>query len=121
VEPDRVLLSGDLIFEGRVPFLGDANTGNWLEILRRMETQGLVALIPGHGPAASKPNEAIELTRRYLEYLRETMGAAAADFVAFSEVYAVTDWSEFEDLPAFDEANRRNAYQVYLSMEEEAF
>ena len=119
LEPDRVLLSGDLIFEGRVPFLGDANTGAWLDILRRMETQGLVALIPGHGPAASNPNEAIELTRRYLEYLRKTMGAAAADFIQFSEAYAATDWSEFEHLPAFEAAHRRNAYQVYLSMEEE--
>jgi hypothetical protein len=29
------------------------------------------------------------------------------------------DWSEFESVPAFDLANRRNAYQVYLSMEAE--
>ena len=35
------------------------------------------------------------------------------------EVYANADWSEFKDLPAFDEGNRINAYQVYLSMEAE--
>jgi hypothetical protein len=39
--------------------------------------------------------------------------------VPFDEAYAATDWSEFEQLPAFEEANRRNAYQVYLSMEAE--
>ena len=38
---------------------------------------------------------------------------------AFDEAYRNTDWSGFEDLPAFAEANRRNAYQVYLSMEAE--
>ena len=47
------------------------------------------------------------------------MGDAVSDFIPFSEAYDATDWSEFEDLPAFTEANRRNAYQVYLSMEAE--
>jgi glyoxylase-like metal-dependent hydrolase (beta-lactamase superfamily II) len=120
VEPDRVLFSGDILFEGRVPFLGDANSGNWLEVLQRMEVQQLVALVPGHGALAGDPNHAIATMRRYLSYLRETMGAAVNDFVPFDEAYAATDWSEFEHLPAFAEANRRNAYQVYLSMEAES-
>jgi hypothetical protein len=37
----------------------------------------------------------------------------------FDSAYAATDWSEFESLPAFEAANRRNAYQVYLSIERE--
>jgi glyoxylase-like metal-dependent hydrolase (beta-lactamase superfamily II) len=119
VEPDRVLFSGDIIFEGRVPFLGDSNTRRWVRILERMEKEQLVALVPGHGGVADKPNEAISLTRRYLMYLREKMGAAVNEFVPFSEAYEEIDWSDFEQLPAFAEANRRNAYQVYLSMEAE--
>jgi glyoxylase-like metal-dependent hydrolase (beta-lactamase superfamily II) len=119
VEPDRVLFSGDIIFEGRVPFLGDSNTRRWVRILERMEKEQLVALVPGHGGVADKPNEAISLTRRYLVYLREKMGEAVNEFVPFSEAYEEIDWSDFEQLPAFAEANRRNAYQVYLSMEAE--
>jgi glyoxylase-like metal-dependent hydrolase (beta-lactamase superfamily II) len=121
VEPDRVLFSGDIIFEGRIPFMGDANSKHWLQVLERMEDRKLVALVPGHGGAARDPGGAIGGMRRYLAYLRETMGAAVADLVPFDEVYSATDWSEFEDMPAFAEANRRNAYQVYLSMEAEAF
>jgi len=119
VSPDRVLFSGDIIFEGRVPFLGDSNSRNWVSVLQRMEREQLTALVPGHGSVAADPNTAISLTRRYLEYLRQQMGAAVSEFIPFSEAYAETDWSEFEDLPAFAEANRRNAYQVYLSMEAE--
>jgi glyoxylase-like metal-dependent hydrolase (beta-lactamase superfamily II) len=119
VEPDRVLFSGDIIFEGRVPFLGDSNTRRWVRILERMEKEQLVALVPGHGGVADKPNEAISLTRRYLVYLREKMGEAVREFVPFSEAYGEIDWSDFEKLPAFAAANRRNAYQVYLSMEAE--
>jgi len=119
VMPDSVLLSGDIIFEGRVPFVGDANTRHWAQVLERMETEQLVALIPGHGSVAENPNDAISLTRRYLNFLRNAMSPAVDEFVPFDEAYAATDWSEFENLPAFDEANRRNAYQVYLSLESE--
>ena len=119
VAPDRVLFSGDVIFEGRVPFLGDAHTRHWLRLLERMDKEKLVALVPGHGAVAADPDAAIGLTRRYLAYLRETMGVAVDNMVPFSEAYAATDWSQFEDLPAFAAANRRNAYQVYLSLEAE--
>lgn len=119
VEPDRVLFSGDIIFQNRIPFVGNADTKHWLETLTRLETGGLTALIPGHGPASHQPNSTISLTRRYLAYLRETMGAAVDEFEPFDEVYAQTDWSEFEKLPAFEAGNRINAYQVYLSMEAE--
>jgi glyoxylase-like metal-dependent hydrolase (beta-lactamase superfamily II) len=120
VEGDRVLFSGDIIFEGRVAFLGDADTRHWLETLQQMETAGLAALVPGHGPVADEPNQSITQTRRYLSFLRKTMKAAVDELQSFDEVYAATDWSEFENLPAFKEANRRNAYQVFLSIEREA-
>jgi len=120
IEPDRVLFSGDIIFEGRLPYMGDANSKHWLDVLTRMRDGKLVALVPGHGPVAHDPNQAIAGTLNYLTYLRNTMGAAVADFVPFGEAYAEADWSAFDALPAFAEANRRNAYQVYLSMEAES-
>lgn len=121
VEPDRVLFSGDIIFEGRVPFLGDANSGHWLEVLKKMESAQLKALIPGHGAAASDPNAAVAGTRQYLAFLRDKMGEAVAEMIPFEDAYVEIDWSEFAALPAFAEANRRNAWQVYLSMEAESF
>ncbi len=120
VVQDRVLFSGDIIFEGRVPFVGDADTRRWLETLQALETGELVALIPGHGPAARKPVVAVARTREYLAYLRAVMGAAVDELEDFDSAYAAADWSRFERLPAFEAANRRNAYQVFLSMEAEA-
>ncbi len=120
VEPDRVMFSGDIIFEGRIPFLGSANTSNWLATLKRLQTIDVVALIPGHGPASTEPREMLTLTTRYLEYVREQMGKAVAEWVPFDEAYERTDWSAFAGYPAFAEANRRNAYAVYLSLEAES-
>ncbi len=120
VEPDKVLFTGDILFEGRVPFVGSADTLGWLEALESMQTSGLEALVPGHGPSASDPDAAIVMTRDYLAYLREVMGAAVEELTDFDVAYKEADWGRFEQLPAFDQANRVNAYAVYLSMSDEA-
>ena len=119
VEPDKVLFSGDIIFEGRIPFLGSANTRNWLETLKRMERTEVNAMVPGHGPVTENPKDVLTLTRSYLQYMREKMTEAVSDWVPFDEAYEKIDWSEFLEYPAFVEANRRNAYAVYLSIEAE--
>ncbi|MEA3409984.1 MAG: MBL fold metallo-hydrolase [Pseudomonadota bacterium] len=119
VRPDNVLISGDIIFEGRVPFTGSADTGHWLELLDKLDRTDLAALVPGHGAAAKDPDTAVALTREYLRQVRSVMKDAVEEMVPFDEAYDSADWSAFEGLPAFDAAHRRNAYGVYLSMEQE--
>ena len=59
------------------------------------------------------------MTREYLAYLREVRGAAVEELEDFDDAYAAADWGRFEHLPAFADANRINAYAVYLSMSDE--
>ncbi len=120
VEPDQVFITGDVIFEGRIPFVGDGDTRAWLETLNTMaDKKGVKALIPGHGGLARNPQQAIGLTRDYLAFLRENLGAGVEEMMTFDEIYSGIDWSRFSSLPAFDEGNRINAYQVFLSLEKE--
>ena len=37
----------------------------------------------------------------------------------FEEAYAATSWKKYERLPAFKQANRPNAYNTYLLMEQQ--
>jgi hypothetical protein len=55
-----------------------------------------------------------------LRYLREAMGSTVADLTSFDEVYVETDRSRYAKLPAFDTANRINAYGTFLRMQQEA-
>ncbi|CAA6827373.1 MAG: MBL-fold metallo-hydrolase superfamily [uncultured Thiotrichaceae bacterium] len=114
---DAVLVSGDIIFEGRVPFTGGADTAHWLEVLEKLDNSNLKALIPGHGPAAKEPAEAIKLTLNYLKTVRTAMQEAVENLMSFDEAYDLADWSAFENLPAFGAAHRRNVYGVFLSLE----
>ena len=62
----------------------------------------------------------LTLTRDYLMFLRTEMGRAVNEMVPFDEAYERTDWSRYASMPAFFEANRRNAYNAYLLMEKES-
>lgn len=120
VKEDRALFSGDLIFKGRVPFVGEADSRLWLKALNNLIAFKPRYLIPGHGAASSTPAKDLQLTRDYLTYVRKVMGQAVANFVPFDEAYAQADWQQFSKLPAFLNANRANAYNTYLLMEKEA-
>ncbi len=117
--PDRQLLvAGDLVFRARVPFVGAADSGHWIEALDSLLKFDAKVIVPGHGPVSASAREDLQLTRDYLSYLRKTMGEAAQNMDPFEEAYTRTDWSRFEKLPLFGVANRINAYNTYLLMEQ---
>ncbi|MEW5770225.1 MAG: MBL fold metallo-hydrolase [Pseudomonadota bacterium] len=120
VEEDGVLYAGDLVFKGRVPFVGDADSKQWLVALERLIAFQPRVLVPGHGAASDTPLADLTLTRDYLRFLRAEMGKAVDGLVPFEDAYLATDWSRYEFMPAFPEANRPNAYNTYLLMEKEA-
>ncbi|MCO5100519.1 MAG: MBL fold metallo-hydrolase [Burkholderiaceae bacterium] len=120
VEEEGVLFAGDLIFAGRVPFVGDADPSAWLAALDKLSAQRPRVVVTGHGPASTDALADLALTRDYLLFLRAQMGKAVDELLDFDEAYRSTDWSRFSSLPAFEDANRRNAYNVYLRMQREA-
>lgn len=118
-ESTGVLFAGDIVFRGRIPFVGQADSRRWIEALERMLERQPSVLVPGHGPLSREPAKDLALTRDYLSYLRQTMGRAAQEMEPFEEAYARTDWSRFAGLPLFAAANRMNAYNTYLLLEHE--
>ena len=119
IPSEGVLFAGDLVFRGRIPFVGNADSKGWLKALDEFEKFNPKIVIPGHGPQSINPIEDIRFTRDYLKYLRESMGPSALNLDPFEEAYAKTDWSEYEGMPLFRAANRMNAYNVYLSIQAE--
>ncbi len=120
VPSEKVLFAGDLFFNGRLPFVGQANSRQWILSLERLLAFDAKAVVPGHGAASTEPKKDIGTTRDYLRHLRQSMGDAVENFVPFDEAYEKTDWSAFERMPMFGPANRMNAYNTYLLLEQEA-
>lgn len=120
VPQEGVVFSGDILFTGRVPFVGQADSKAWLARIGRLIDLEPKLMVTGHGEVSRDPAKDLALTRDYLTFLRAEMGRAVADFVPFEEAYRRTDWSRYESLPAFGAANRVNAYGTYLLLERES-
>ena len=117
---EGVIFAGDILFAGRIPFVGEADSRAWLARIDALLAMKPRVMVTGHGAISRDPGHDLALTRDYLVYLREAMGRAVEDLTPFDEAYAKTDWSRFAKLPAFEAANRVNAYGTYLLMERES-
>lgn len=119
VQPDDVLFVGDIIQNGRLPFMASAavDTENWLRALAAIGELKPRFLLPGHGEFSSDARGAIAFTRGYITYVRDAMGRAVSEWTEFEEAYRQTDWSRFSGVPAFEASNRGNAYRVYLELQ----
>ena len=116
---EKVLFAGDLVFRSRIPYVGKADSRHWIAALDALLAFDAQVIVPGHGPLSHDARKDMKLTRDYLAYLRAVMSRAAQNLDPFEEAYAATDWTEFEHLPLFRAANRMNAYNTYLLLEEE--
>lgn len=117
---EKVLFAGDLVFRSRIPFVGQADSRHWIVAIQSLLAFDAAVIVPGHGPLSHEARKDMQLTRDYLVYLRTTMGEAAKNMEPFDDAYKATDWSTFEALPLFRVANRMNAYNTYLLLEQEA-
>ena len=120
-----VLFSGDVIYQGRIPFLDSPETDvrNWLKGLDYLTNLQPTPryIIPGHGDMDTNVARSLSFTKGYLDYVINAMKMALQDLQPFDEAYNSTDWSKYEDMPAFDASNRGNAYRIYLELEPEYF
>jgi glyoxylase-like metal-dependent hydrolase (beta-lactamase superfamily II) len=99
--------------------VGQADSRQWIAALDKLLAFDATVVVPGHGPLSREARKDMQLTRDYLVHLRASMGQAARNLEPFDEAYRNTDWSRFEDLPLFRVANRMNAYNTYLLLEQE--
>ena len=50
---EKLLFAGDLVFRGRVPFVGQADSRQWIKALDALLAFDSVAIVPVHGPVST--------------------------------------------------------------------
>jgi cyclase len=65
----KVLVTGDALFCGHHPYMGQGNFQVWFESFNKMRELKAARIVPGHGPVCG--NEAIENQQRYMEKMVE--------------------------------------------------
>jgi hypothetical protein len=98
VEEDGVLFVGDLMFSGRIPFVGDAEVSSWISRIDRVLALKPRVVVGGHGPASTRAVADLALTRDCLVYLRAQIAAAFDEGLDFEAAYRRIDWSRYAAL-----------------------
>lgn len=92
----RVLLAGDLVFNGGTPFMLMGSVAGSLEGLARVRSFDAEVIVPGHGPVCDP--SVLDTLERYYRFVLDV--AARADDAGFGPLEAAreTDLGEFGDL-----------------------
>jgi cyclase len=109
----RVLFVGDLIFEGRYPFLATANIPDLMEALRWIPSFGAQVIVPGHGVLCGP-----EAALRQLAYIHGTW-ERTAEHIALG--HSVEEAVEDPDYPrcaglGFERLHTWNIEVVYRQL-----
>jgi glyoxylase-like metal-dependent hydrolase (beta-lactamase superfamily II) len=105
-----VLYAGDLLFEGRMPFMRYAHIAEWIQALYHLESLGARTIVPGHGALCD-----MAYLVRFRDYL-EALQAGVQSLVARG--WEKGDVMDSDQLPAWwtddrPELWRANVGRVY--------
>jgi glyoxylase-like metal-dependent hydrolase (beta-lactamase superfamily II) len=107
----KVAFLGDLMFNGRFPWLGDCDLDGWIAQLDHVLTLDIEKVVPGHGPVTSLND--VAAFRDLFGALRGAVAAAIAGGV--SEVAAAREVAlpQYAHLPRYKEWMPLNVKAVY--------
>ncbi|RUM32173.1 MAG: MBL fold metallo-hydrolase [Aquifex sp.] len=128
IPEEKILFSGDIVFDGRLPFLGSGNSKSWITCLEEILKMEPKILLPGHGEALTDPlkiKEAVKWTKKYITDLRNIIRRMIEEGCdvecvreRINEEMLKIDPS-YAQVPVFFNVNPVNAYYVYFEIENE--
>ena len=112
----KLVITGDLAFHQRMlPLFEHTDTAGWIKTWDKFTDLNPVYLIPGHG----EPTDIKTVTRYthdYLVYLRQQVALVLENDGDLEDAYNI-DQTAYAHLPTFEFLAKRNAGQVFQSME----
>jgi len=73
----RILITGGMVFNHIIPFMGDGYIDSWIHALVEMEDLDAEVIVPGHGPVGGKP--LVTQMKHYLMELKRFVNDALDD------------------------------------------
>lgn len=110
----KLLFSGDLLFVGRVPFMGNASVAGWKRALNILMDWDIVKVVPGHGPISSA-----KALREISEYIRcmESAARRGRDAgISTQEMAGDEELAPYRSLDRFNEWTTSNLEAILQQM-----
>ena len=97
---ERLLFTGDVVFDQVTPLGLEGHIGHWIDVCNAVESLDADTLVPGHGPVGDKTG--LRDMRGYLQSIREQArrafdaGTSAEDAARAVDLGAYASWTEPE-------------------------
>ena len=93
IASSKVLFAGDLIFQGRYPFMRDGDSQEWLLALKKIRDLDFEVLVPGHGYQCDKSE--VERHIDYFENLLENCKKFIQEDLPPDEIVKQKEFTKF--------------------------
>ncbi|NOZ11590.1 MAG: MBL fold metallo-hydrolase [Gammaproteobacteria bacterium] len=118
----KVLIGGDVLYTDRAPGTFEGKIGQWIKLLKELETLDVVKMIPGHGAVGG--GQDIINERKYFEIIWNAVAKAVEDGQSDFEVLPVIkeQLAAYKEIyPGFEKQIGRTVSHAYTQAEEAAF
>lgn len=113
----KVLFSGDLLYNKRLPWVGDGDTFEWIKVLDRLASLKIDTIVPGHGLIGGK--ELLSDFKGYIKDLQKEVMRYRDDGHSLDELMKAIDLPEYKEYLKYEEWLPLNAKKVYMELETE--
>ena len=110
------VFASDLLFMDRAATTPHADLGVWLQSLDTLEALPAARWVPGHGPVVSDLS-ALQQTRSYLSWLRDTIDQGANEGMDMAEMLSQAIPERFQHLAQVHEEYRRSVIHLFPAAE----
>jgi glyoxylase-like metal-dependent hydrolase (beta-lactamase superfamily II) len=87
---ERVLFTGDILVQSPLPYSGASWPVPWIDVLRRLETIPVEAVVPGHGPVL-RDHDYTRQVRALMEAVTSRVDSLARRGLTLDRIQAVID------------------------------
>ena len=115
VPSTKTIFSGDTVMNERITSNRDGSVIGQIKAHQKMDDQGWINLVPGHGHDTSKT--AMDESKLYFKLLKERVMNAIEEDVGADEAHHHVHLNEFKDKVMFDTWNKRNIFDAYSELE----
>jgi cyclase len=111
---EKVVFTGDLLFKGRLPWLGDGDSLGAIAALDKLLALDAEVYVPGHGPVAGRGD--LHVYKGYLLDLRKEVKRLKDAGKTLDEVKKEIRLDWYADLLMYDKWLPLNAGKVYMEL-----
>ncbi|WP_457746592.1 MBL fold metallo-hydrolase [Sulfurimonas sp.] len=111
----RIVFTGDLVFNERLPSIRDGNLDGWLKALDTIKKLDVDYIVGGHGELVN--SDAINMTYAYIKELREGVAKLLEEGENIADVVNKVTMKKYENIPFYDSTHRQNVETTYRMLE----